>query len=663
MKKVLIGIAAVLVVLVAAVLIVPAFIPVDVYKTQIVRGIEAATGREARIGGDFQLALLPRAKFVAEDVALANASGGEAENLITLDRLTVRVGVLPLLSGNLEVDSLVVEKPVIHLEVDKSGRPNWQFAAAGDAKAASPAAPSNGGPPLSGISLGDVRLADGTLTYRDLGTGASYRLDDIDLAVALSSLESPLTATGSVEWNNEEIRLESRVAKPNAALAGGTTPIEVSLNAQPGALRFEGDVTGGAAPAVAGRIDLDVPSVRKIAAWAGSPLQAPGTGFGPLKVTGAIDVKGQTVAFRNAKVQLDDITGGGDLSFDGSGARPMIKASLKLGRLDLNPYLPPESSAVGGPAPERGAGPSDWSDDPIDLSALNSVDAELDLAVEGLVVRAIKIGESALGVRLRDGTLVTVLEKMALYGGTGTAKLTAGAGKGAPSVALNAALEDFEANPFMKDAMALDRIEGKADSTVSVNTQGRTQREMISALAGNGKITFRDGAIKGINLGAMVRNIKGAFLDSGASETRKTDFSEMGGTFQIKQGILSNDDLVLMSPLLRLTGKGTVDMPKRRMDYRVVPKVVASSVGQGGEAGAKGIAVPVNIEGPWHDLSYTPDLSSVLEGVVKSPQDALDSMKGLIPGLGGSGSGGGTQTEEKKEPADPLEQFKGLFGR
>lgn len=662
MKKILIGIGAVLVLLIAAVLIVPMFIPVEVYKAEIVKGIEEATGRKARIDGDFSLALLPRAEFIAGKVSLANAPGGKAENLVSLDRLTVKVAVFPLLSGNLEIDALVVEKPIISLEVDKSGRPNWQFETmqAGVKAPTTPSEPGGAGASLSGISLGDVRLVDGLLTYADMTSGASHRLEGINLKLALASLDSPLKADGSVVWNKEEVKLTSTLAKPNAALAGGTTAVEISLKANPIALGFKGNVTGGPAPAVKGRIDLDVPSVRRLAAWAGSPLDAPGTGLGPLKIAGDIDMKGQVVAFRNAKFGLDEITGEGELSFDGRRTKPFVKASLKLGALNLNPYLPPESAGESKPASGAASGPSDWSDDPIDLSALNAANAELDLAVGGLLVRKIKIGESVLKVTLRDGTLVTDLTKMALYDGIGKAKVTARAGKAANAVSLETSLAGFQANPFMQDAMAIDRIEGKADATASVTTRGRTQRELISAMAGNGKVSFRDGAIKGINLGAMVRNIRSAFLDSGASETQKTDFSEMGGTFQIRQGIVTNNDLLLLSPLLRLTGKGTVDMPQRRIDYRVVPKVVASTTGQGAAAGARGVAVPVIIKGPWHNISYQPDMSAVLEGVVKAPGEALDSVKDLVPGMGGSGSG----KEEGSSPSSsPLDQLKGLFGR
>jgi AsmA protein len=231
MKKVLIGFGVLLVLVIAALLIIPAFIPVEVYKREIIAGIESATGRKARIDGDFKLAILPRAEFVAGKVTLGNAKGGRAKTMMSLDRLTVRVGIFPLLSGNLEVDALVAEKPVINLEVDKRGRPNWQFGPAGAPAAAKPggAAPSAGGPGLAGISLGDVRLVDGRISYIDMKTGAQQKVDGINLKVSLPSLSSPMRAEGSIVWNKEQLTLTAVLSNPNAALAGKTTDVDVFL--------------------------------------------------------------------------------------------------------------------------------------------------------------------------------------------------------------------------------------------------------------------------------------------------------------------------------------------------------------------------------------------------------------------------------------------------
>ena len=84
MKKLLIGIGAIVVLVIVAALVVPFVIPTETYKSQILAQIQEATGREARIDGDFSFTLLPRVKFVAGDVSLANAPGGKAKNMVSL---------------------------------------------------------------------------------------------------------------------------------------------------------------------------------------------------------------------------------------------------------------------------------------------------------------------------------------------------------------------------------------------------------------------------------------------------------------------------------------------------------------------------------------------------------------------------------------------------
>ena len=406
-----------------------------------------------------------------------------------------------------------------------------------------------------------------------------------------------------------------------------------------------------------------MPSVRKLAAWAGQPMDAPGTGFGPLKINGQIGVDGQKYSFTKAKLLLDAIQATGDLRFDGSGKVPYINAGLGTGMLDLNPYLPPEKKAgEGASTPTASAGnggnaqkpaPQGWSTDPIHLSGLRAVNADIALNVAGLMMRKIKIGKSAVNVVLKGGRLTTKLNEMALYGGNGTATITANGATATPAVALKLDLTGLQANPALKDAIDMDKIEGALNANVDVAMRGGNQKAMVSALGGNGKVVFADGAIRGINVGALVRNAASGFLDSSASEQQKTDFAELSGTFKIVNGILLNDDLKLLSPLLRIGGKGTVDMPKRSVNYRIEPKVVASTKGQGSSADTSGIKVPVVVSGPWDNLSYKPDLAGVIDGIVKDPKKALEWLKNLIPRQGGSGGA-------LPKPEDVL---KKLFGR
>lgn len=682
MKKTLIVIGAVVGLVIAALLIAPAVIPVDTYKTELLSQVEKATGRKATIDGDFGISLFPTVKFTAGKVSLANVKGGKAPTMVSLERLNVQVAILPLLSGTVVVDSFVLDKPVINLEIDASGRPNWEFkpamadgkpAAATPKKSAEPADASGDGVGLSGLQLGDVRLVDGRVAYSDAASGVSQVIDAINMSVSLPSLTSPMAAMGSLIWNKEKIILALGVGNPNAFLEGTTSDLSANIAVSTIKFDFKGKASGGKVMKASGMIDLDVPSVRKLAAWAGQPLTAPGTGLGPLKIVGQVGVDGKKYSFTKAKLNLDKIEANGDFRFDGSGRVPYVKARLATGPLDLNPYLPVEKQASGlppkgrasdaKPAPASGGGggqaaapkPKGWSTDPIDLSGLRAVNADADLTVAGLTMRKIKIGKSKVTVALKGGRLTTKLTEMALYGGKGTATITADGGAATPTVTAKLDLSGLQANPALKDAIDMDRIEGTLNTDMSVVTRGKSQKAMVSALGGSGKILFADGAVRGINIAAMVRNAATAFLDSSARTTQKTDFAELSGSFNIRRGILQNDDLKLLSPLLRVGGKGSVDMPNRAVNYRIEPKVTASTKGQGGSADASGLKVPVLVTGPWDNLSYKPDLAGLVDGIAKDPKKALDGLKKLIPGQGGSGGGSAIP-----KPEDAL---KKLFGR
>ncbi len=694
MKKILIGIAVALVVIVAAAIVAPRFVPLDTVKDQITAQVKAATGRDLTINGDVRLSLLPNAEIAVDDVSFANVPDGEAKAMVRLGSLRVKLRVLPLLAGSVEIARFVLVDPVINLEVDAKGRGNWVFAAQEETSARTAGAPEappstagggeserGGGLALADLKLGDVRIENGALSYRD-ARGARYKVEKIDMALSLASLASPLDATGALTFNGQRLTIAARVETPERILAGERAEIRLSVEGAPLRLAFEGGAATGAKAALDGAVDLAAPSVRDLAAWAGSPLDAPGDGLGPLAIKGKLEASRARIAFSDATLALDAIKGSGAVSVALDGARPRISGRLALGVLDLNPYLPPE----GGPAQSGGSSetaasaqpaqadaqpPADWSDDPIDLSALKALDADLELSAEGIRYRKLKVGPSALTITLAAGELTVDLAKLALYEGTGRARIRVDARGAAPTIEKSFRLVGVKAEPLLRDAVGFDRLSGVAEARIDARTRGRTEREMVSALAGDGAVTFRDGTIKGIDIAAMIRNVKSAFAGGGGA-ARKTDFAELSGSFTIQKGILRNDDLRLLAPLFRANGAGTVDLPRRRVDYRIEPKLAATTEGQGGAADVAGLMVPVIVTGPWDNLSYRPDLSGLATEAAKNPEALLKAGKGLKGGLKGvvkgivGGAGGNDAGEsgggESSAPVNPLKVLKGLFG-
>jgi AsmA protein len=673
MKKILVGVGILLVVVIAAIIAAPFIVPVQAIKARVVEQVEQATGRKLTIAGDVKLSVFPSLSVDAGQVTLSNAAGAAERNMVSLAKLQVALKLMPLLSGEIAVDQFVLVDPVINLEVDRNGRANWQFAAPPPPGRPAPAQPgaqggsSGGGPAamLQQVRLGDVRLVNGKVTYRDAKANKTETIDKINVKLSLPAIDKPFNADGALDWNGKTVKLEAQVASLAAILEEKASNVGLKVASEPVNFTFGGSVKTGPALTVGGDIDLNVPSVRNLAAWTGNPLTMQGNTFGPLAIKGKLAVNGPKVAFQNAALSLDALRAKGNFEFDGSGARPYAKAQLDTEMLDLNPYLPPEQKAAakpaggaGGQGQQAAAANDDWSDEPLDLSGLRAADADLALNVAGIKVRKIEVGKSALNVALKGGRMTADLAELNIYEGKGKGRVVLdGSGQGA-GVQSNFSLAGLQIGPLLAAAADSNMMTGKGALDFEVTGRGNSQRQLISALNGKGDVKLNDGAVKGIDFVRVLCDPMEALkaLGGRADANSQTPFSELGLTYTIANGIVTNKDLAMLGPLFRVEGAGTVDLPNRTVNYRPVPKLVGSCSGQGSSLAKPGLAVPVKVTGPWSNVSIQPDFNpaDLLKSI--NPADALknpgDALKNVLPGLGGGSTTqqpqqGGTTTQQK----------------
>lgn len=655
MKKLFLVLGIVLVLLIGAVVAVPFLVPTETIKSQLTAQVEAATGRKLTVNGDLDFSVLPSLAVGMDDVRFANAPGSDVAEMVTLKELKVELKLLPLLSGAVEVDQFVLVEPNIHLEVAANGTPNWELGAGAPS---GPAATSSGDVesedgsasdslPITELKLGDIRIENGALTFIDHAAGTEEQVDAINLQLALADVKSPLQADGSLGYKGETIELDLDLASPYNLLQGGQSAFGLGVKSPLLQLGFDGELSNQGAPSTAGSIDLSVPSVKNLAAWLAEPLDMETEALETLTIGGKLNGSASKIAFTEAVISLDKIKGQGEVTADLTGNTPKISGRLDLGMVDLTPYMPPsaegdasetatkdEASAPAAAAGEA-TGATDWSDEPIEL-ALGGVDLAFELILEGLKADEVKLGRTVLALSMNGPKLSADLKEFSLYEGSGKGLLTVDTSSGQPRIEQTFTLEGLEALPFLTDAAGFERLEGKADANFSMSAMGATERELVQNLFGNGNVTFADGALVGINIAAMVRNVGSAFLSAEANDTRKTDFAELGGSFTIENGVLSNNDLLLQAPGLRISGAGMVDLPVRSVDYRIEPKAAATLEGQEGTSDVSGLLVPVAINGPFDDLSFKPDLSGLVDQVLKDPEALKKQAKEQLEAIGSS---------------------------
>jgi len=336
---------------------------------------------------------------------------------------------------------------------------------------------------------------------------------------------------------------------------------------------------------------------------------------------------------------------------------PALALDLDIDRLDLDQYLPPRT--------EQQARSS--SESPIDLSALKAVNASGTIKIGALQVSRIKAADINAKFRLAKGKLDMSPHSARLYqGGTaGTLTLDANGNR----FALKENLSAVSIGPLLRDLADKDVLEGRGDLALDLSSSGNSDSALKKALNGTAGIKLRDGAIKGINLAETFRKTKSALgakgaTEQGASKQEKTDFSELSASFVIRNGIAHNDDLMLKSPFLRLTGKGDINIGADSIDYLARATVVSTAGGQGGKdlAELKGLTVPVHLSGPYDALKYRVDFGAMAaEAAKEKARDAVTRAIGDKLGAGAGVAKPDSQNTDVKEQA--RKALRGLFGR
>jgi AsmA protein len=200
---------------------------------------------------------------------------------------------------------------------------------------------------------------------------------------------------------------------------------------------------------------------------------------------------------------------------------------------------------------------------------------------------------------------------------------------------------------LLRDVLEKDILEGATHAQLKLTMSGDDAAMIKKSLDGNGDLRFNDGAIIGIDLAGMVRNVKSAFgLEQKPAQRPRTDFAELNAPFSITQGLVHTPQTSLKSPLLRVTAAGDANLVKETLDFRVEPKLVGTIKGQGDTEQRSGLMVPVLVSGTFAKPQFAPDLAGMAkkqleEKVLGSGQSGQkldketleETAKGVLKGI------------------------------
>ncbi len=365
MKKFFIGVLAVIVLAVAAALVAPSFIDWNAYRAEIAAEVKKATGRTLTIDGVIDVALLPAPKLSLTKARFANLEGAAAPDMVRLEALDLRIALMPLFSGKLVVQSVVLKGADIRLEHLADGRVNWKFETA--RKRGSRGAGQGKGGGIGGgadgdrISLEQVVIENSTLTYRDSRNRTVKHFKQINARIAAATLSGPFAARGRFRFGGVPIDFELKAGR---IVTGAST--KISLEAEfPDAkakIGYSGLVTPGTPSfTFSGKVSSSGPDLAKlistVARTGGGKIARKPVIAQPYRLTAEIKGGAEAIAVNDLSMEVNGTRATGAVNI-ALGATTDIDAVLKVNRLDLDRWRAlagRAGSGAAGAASSRGA--------------------------------------------------------------------------------------------------------------------------------------------------------------------------------------------------------------------------------------------------------------------------------------------------------------------
>jgi len=531
--------------------------------------------------------------------------------MLRAEQLNVGVELWALVTGAVRVQRFELVRPEIVLVQAADGAVSWDF--------------SDGAPPeeivqetaeagsgIAGFALDVAEISDGSLLFRDMAAGTEIRTNDLNLTLTLPSAEGIARLTGSGAMNGGAVAVEAMVDGLGPLLDGSLRPVTLALTWDGGEAGFDGRF--GLSPlGIEGRMALDASDLGPLMAMAGqaAPDLPAGLGRERLAVEGDFTLASEgTAHLRTARFTFDDNALTGDIDVIPGDSRPRIRAVLSGGALDLSGLTEDrggESRGGGG----GGGGGGGWSREPIDVSALFAVDTDVALGLAGLDLGIMQLGAVDLRATLDAGRLVFDLREVNAYDGTISGQYVIN-GRGGLSMGSDLAIAGVRLSPLLSDFAGYERLEGTGNGDLDFLMVGNDMHSLMNSLSGSGQVRFGQGAILGLDIAGMIRNLDTSYRGEG----QRTVYDSITASFTMQGGVLSNDDLLLSAPFGELTGAGTVGLGAQVLDYTVVPRVTA---GRG-----EGLRVPLRISGAWRDPNFSLDLQALAEQELQDEIDALE---------------------------------------
>ncbi len=631
------------------------------YKDEIRKAALEQAGIELQIDGDIGWSFYP---WLALELNQVGVGYPNKPALGQLSRAEVSVSIPALISGQLQMNRLLVDGLALDLVQDSQGGNNWSPSTAAAATSEQPAAAEDTedttaeGKVLA-IDIEAIEIRNAALTFTDQGNDSRIELSDLNLTSGQISSGSafPLQLGFALrQFAADQLQLSSKIeldtevtldlAANRYQLTGLTTTLDLiegtslpaalklalaadldarlneqqvdirklQINADPLSLNGEIRLNNFSQPQLSGQLNSNTFNLKQLLTTLGqqAPETADSNALTALAFSATLGGPAGSVQLKPLSLQLDDtrLDGEASLALDSQ----QIALKLKGNALDADRYLPPkaETTAQSSAAPAKAgnsaaAGQKGWpKDELIPLEPLRTLNLSAELDLDSLKVSGIQLGKPGLSVSASNGLIKLTRFNTSVFDGQVSTTAQLDARKAPLRISLAPRITGLQIGNALQTLADTDVVAGKLDSRADISMSGQSVHAWVNSLNGSASVQMAEGLIKGIDAAQSmcqgINNLSALWIDAEQVD-KTTPFADLGARFTLRNGVVSNNDLSAKLDAMSVTGRGTINLPHQVLDYRIGMTLEDNLFNQSCSVNDRleGVEVPVNCTGSFYD--------------------------------------------------------------
>ena len=547
---------------VLALVMIPMFIDEQALIEMAQEQVRTSTGGELVIAGETELSLFPRFGLRLEETSLDLPAKSDFDQQITasIAELDVGLALLPLLSGNVDVGTIVISgvtaditepqalppepepEPIMS---DRAWEKRGELIRENKAQERQRQLAEDAGVAGIAIVAEAIRIEDITLILRSRDGALSNKIK-ID-ALTLSE----------VNTDNEPMRLEGVLAVLGD---GSTSPLNITLD---GGIRVASDFT-------------------KI------QLENLGT-----EVTGALTepvvsvLSGEFVMKpARADFKLEATLPGGDVAGQlvwSALESPEIKLNVSTARLDVDQIQPaaaPASAGAGSAASEAPApAPSQTSQSsvpaPLPVGPLRDLDLELRVGATELIAGGQSITDAQVLLRVLDGVADIQYIRGVLHEGQLDTRIELNARRPTVEAEIEGGLKGVNMDLLLSSLGNQDAASGRIEMGWDLTTQGATSEDLMGALDGDVSASGQDLVIEKVSIQALVCSAVAVVnkIPPITGLPSNTPITDLSLAIDFDEGAGDIEKLRFATPGVEMKGSGDVDLKTLDFGFRLEGQV------------------------------------------------------------------------------------------